>query len=369
MARLDEKDPRWIVENREDGKNVNNWHWVEMDHSQWAREQFKEALQGLKLDTEKIMAKTTTVSTTGEVSVNTRKQKTILFYELDVTIKWEGELIDQDVEAKGTIQMPYISEENDVDDFEILVSVDDENENKRTIKDEVRKRIIPILKEKVPKILTDLRQATQQKTKMPVKQQNFAKLEQLEAQTPAPAPNTPQTTPATTPTATTATTATAATATSGAAAGTATTPTQPAKKSTALRTGRFELTEKFMCTPHDLFMCLVETNRVKAYAGSDAVASVQKNGLFSLFGGNVVGENLEVDVPKKLVQKWRFSSWPEGHYSTVTMTLEEKDSKTVLKLVHEGVPDGEIEQTKSGWSSNFWSRIKGVFGYGSGMSF
>ena len=29
MARWGEGDPRWIVEEREDAKNVNNWHWYE----------------------------------------------------------------------------------------------------------------------------------------------------------------------------------------------------------------------------------------------------------------------------------------------------------------------------------------------------
>ena len=27
MAKWGEGDPRWIVEEREDAKNVNNWHW------------------------------------------------------------------------------------------------------------------------------------------------------------------------------------------------------------------------------------------------------------------------------------------------------------------------------------------------------
>jgi hypothetical protein len=27
MAKIGETDPRWIVQKREDGKNVNAWHW------------------------------------------------------------------------------------------------------------------------------------------------------------------------------------------------------------------------------------------------------------------------------------------------------------------------------------------------------
>jgi len=127
----------------------------------------------------------------------------------------------------------------------------------------------------------------------------------------------------------------------------------------------FTITEKFLCRPEDLFECFVDSNHVKAYTGGDAIVSKEKGGKFKLFGGSVEGENVEVEYPKKLVQKWRFNTWPEGHYSTVTITFEEKDSKTVCKLTQTGVPKEDRERTEKGWTGNFWSRIKGIFGYGS----
>ena len=30
MAKWGEGDPRWIVEERQDSHNVNNWHWKEV---------------------------------------------------------------------------------------------------------------------------------------------------------------------------------------------------------------------------------------------------------------------------------------------------------------------------------------------------
>jgi activator of HSP90 ATPase len=81
-------------------------------------------------------------------------------------------------------------------------------------------------------------------------------------------------------------------------------------------------------------------------------------------------------VPRKIVQKWRFNTWSEGTfilqsnvtvaglYSTVTIELEEKDGKTLLKLEQSGVPEEDRERTENGWSINFWRRIKGIFGYG-----
>lgn len=35
-------DPRWIVEERPDATNVNNWHWKESNAAPWSKEQFKK---------------------------------------------------------------------------------------------------------------------------------------------------------------------------------------------------------------------------------------------------------------------------------------------------------------------------------------
>merc|ERR1712159_399336 len=44
MAVWGEGDARWIVEERKDGANVNNWHWTEKDVKDVSEERLKEAL-------------------------------------------------------------------------------------------------------------------------------------------------------------------------------------------------------------------------------------------------------------------------------------------------------------------------------------
>ncbi len=50
MAKWGEGDPRWIVEERPDATNVNNWHWTEKNACQWSKDKLKELLVGLKFD-------------------------------------------------------------------------------------------------------------------------------------------------------------------------------------------------------------------------------------------------------------------------------------------------------------------------------
>jgi len=331
MALFGQGDPRWIVTNREDGANVNNWHWTEIDFSKWAENRTTELLTGLALDNNKIVASTKDVTCKGEVSVNTRKQKTIFLYELEINFNWEGELKASPGKIyKGHVNIPYISEENDDDDFEIKVVADGDSKEGETMRTEVRSIVIPLLKERVPQMLQEMRGVATGKTKLPPKKQTAMKLDAVDTSlSAAPKKESPKVIP------------------------------QPKGLES------FTLTEKFRCRPVDLFECFVEPNRVRAYAGGDATVSREKGGKFSLFGGSVQGENIEVDYPKKLVQKWRFNSWAEGHYSTVTITLEEKDGKTICKLTQAGVPTEDRERTERGWGANFWSRIKGVFGFGS----
>jgi len=307
---------------------------IEIDFFKWVENRFIELLQGQTLENDKIIATTRDVTCKGEVSVNTRKQKTIFLYELDVSLKWEGELKSTTgTTYKGTVNVPYISEENDDDEFEVRVTADGNSKENETMRSEVRSIIIPILKQKIPQILQELRGAAREKTKLPPKMETTISKDP----TSSPSPSIPST---------------------------VTTKHSPSTSKES-KFESFTLTDKFLCRPEDLFECLIDSNHVKAYSGGDAIVSREVGGKFKLFGGSVEGENVEVEFPKKLVQKWRFNSWSEGHYSIVTITLEERDSKTILKLNQTGVPKEDRERTEKGWSANFWVRIKGIFGYGS----
>ncbi len=65
------------------------------------------------------LIKITKVNTvTGECHINTRKGKIFHFFELEIKLKWEGTFRGEKVE--GTIEMPEVSFENDIDEHEVL---------------------------------------------------------------------------------------------------------------------------------------------------------------------------------------------------------------------------------------------------------
>jgi predicted chitinase len=59
MAKLGEGDARWIVEKREDGTNVNAWHWQEKDCLTWSKRRLGQLFNGA------VLVDTPRVSSTG----------------------------------------------------------------------------------------------------------------------------------------------------------------------------------------------------------------------------------------------------------------------------------------------------------------
>lgn len=103
MAKLGEGDERWIVKEREDGQNCNNWHWSEKDLTPWSKERLTELLVGISAFEAGSNKGTCTVTSldkmSGGVTVQSRKQKKFPLYELEITLKWEGQLWDEEVRA------------------------------------------------------------------------------------------------------------------------------------------------------------------------------------------------------------------------------------------------------------------------------
>ena len=65
MAKIGEGDERWIVADREDGTNVNSWHWQEKD-AEWSRERFADLLGAIEFEDGGVDAGTGVTALTGE---------------------------------------------------------------------------------------------------------------------------------------------------------------------------------------------------------------------------------------------------------------------------------------------------------------
>ena len=101
---------------------------------------------------------------------------------------------------------------------------------------------------------------------------------------------------------------------------------------------------------------LVNPQDINNWGGGPAKMDDKEGTKFSLWGGDIYGTNIEVEVFKKLVQEWYSGEWKEP--SIVTFKLEKQRNSTELSLLHENVPDNDYEDISKGWKEYYLGPLK-----------
>eukprot|EP01018_Ginkgo_biloba_P005984 Gb_01939 [translate_table: standard] len=342
MARFGEGDKRWIVEDRPDGTNVHNWHWVEKDCLEWSKKTLSHLLENISImeGEANLWIKTTKIEKVeGEAYVNIRKGKIIPGYEISVRLLWEGEAKDGDgntlAKVEGRVELPYIADENADEDPDLKISVKDEGPVGQRLREAFLARGKPVILKRVRKYVDHMTSGGPAKeeleTKAGPKTGKASLTNALDKSSP--------------------------------------TPPKPAFREGFKTIG---LTERFNCRAQDIYDILMDENKWKGFSQSSATISREVGGSFSLFDGAITGFNQELQVGKLIVQKWRFGSWVDDLYSTVCMTFEEPEvGLTIVKLTQTDVPEEDrfgnatvVENTERGWRELIFHKIRAVFGYG-----
>src|SRR5262245_45705288 len=114
----------------------------------------------------------------------------------------------------------------------------------------------------------------------------------------------------------------------------------------------------FNASPQRLYEALLDANRFTAFSGRSAEINREVGGAFSLFGGHIIGRNVELLPNQRIVQVWRVVTWPEGAYSIAKFELKPQGSGTRLVFDHVGFPEGLQDHLAEGWESNYWMLLK-----------
>ena len=117
-------------------------------------------------------------------------------------------------------------------------------------------------------------------------------------------------------------------------------------------------TASFKANPQDIYEALMDPKKHSELTGGNAVTSRKVGGHFTAYDGYVEGKNIELIPDKLIVQKWRGSDWPEGHFSTVIFLLEEVDENTRLTFIQVGVPEDQFADISEGLREFYWRPMK-----------
>jgi activator of HSP90 ATPase len=93
-------------------------------------------------------------------------------------------------------------------------------------------------------------------------------------------------------------------------------------------------------------------------AAAPTEISTQVGGAFALFGGHIIGRQVELKTNERIVQAWRVEGWEPGVYSIAKFELIEQGTGTKLVFDHTGFPKGLGEHLAAGWTSHYWEPLK-----------
>lgn len=352
-----EEDISGIVQDLGDeGRNVSQWHWEEKDSLPLVKKRLQQLFDNLIIfDKTKILIKIISLKEVkGECTFAIRKGKLKSFYELkDLKLNWIAQMKSNEEiedEIKGNIMIPYIGDENEVDDFEVKIFL---NEGQKM--NEKRERLFrlvqrgeTVIRKKIIQFINELKTGeniVSQKpmNDKPVKQEETSKSVKHEEM------NKPMNQPVKQE---------------------MNKPIKETKPKIEMR--KIVITETFNTIPEIIYQCFIDDRRVSAYTRSKAVIKQEEGGHFSLHNDSVEGITVKLIPNRQIVQKWRFkNNWPiENHYSNLTITLEERElGKTIMTLHHSDIPDKDsfgndiIQRIEMGWRENYIKRIRLCFGY------
>jgi activator of HSP90 ATPase len=96
----------------------------------------------------------------------------------------------------------------------------------------------------------------------------------------------------------------------------------------------------------------------------DAEAEIEPKvgGAFRLWDGYITGTTVALEPPRRIVQRWRTTEFPEGSPdSNLEVRFDPAGSGTRLTLSQTDLPVGQGATYEAGWKENYFDRMQAHF--------
>lgn len=118
---------------------------------------------------------------------------------------------------------------------------------------------------------------------------------------------------------------------------------------------------EFKTSPQHFYETLLTSKQFALFSGMPATIDATEGGAFTMFGGLIVGRNIELVPNQRIVQAWRPSHWDAGVYSIVRFEFKAGDANTNLAFDHIGFPAGDYDHLDWGWKGHYWEPLRKYF--------
>ena len=112
-------------------------------------------------------------------------------------------------------------------------------------------------------------------------------------------------------------------------------------------------------TPEEVYIALTNPFTIELWTGEQAEMSTEPGAEFSMWGGSIVGKNLEFEENKKIIQQWYFEG--QADESIVTIKLHPDGKDTSMEIKHVNIPDEAYKDISEGWSDSYIAALEEFF--------
>ncbi|VDK42245.1 unnamed protein product [Anisakis simplex] len=387
MAKWGEGDPRWIVEERPDAVNVNNWHWTEKNATPWSKLRLKQLLEEQKIEKGPILIEFGEFKKLdGEATANNRKAKLIFLFEWIIELNFNVKVAGSDVEYKGYIEIPNLSDENEADEVDVTLSLDKSGPHEAEIRQLFNKDVTEFVRKQLAVYIRELKEEFSQGIILPTDRSKPQVVSKGKT--------------------TVVTSSTSAKAvdkktfqnhvrwlifyalfldlnflifqlcdryfTQNSHKGFVVTSDKSGAPAVDAAgdvdvTSITSLSEEYKIQPSRLWEVLTEPELVKKWSGTSTQFDLSPNGGFSMFNSTVTGQFVRIEQNKELAMKWRLKTYPSQHFANVRLLLKDQGDCTKLEIEANGVPKMQCDETENGLRRFYLQSISRTFGFGANI--
>jgi activator of HSP90 ATPase len=114
---------------------------------------------------------------------------------------------------------------------------------------------------------------------------------------------------------------------------------------------------KLQASPADVYNALTNQVMLEIWTGDETDFKAEPGYEFSLWGGEIVGRNIEFETNKLIKQVWYFDKLE----SPVTIKLHPDKKGTSIELRQQDIPDEAFENIADGWDIDYFGALEELF--------
>jgi len=112
----------------------------------------------------------------------------------------------------------------------------------------------------------------------------------------------------------------------------------------------------------DIYSAWLSSESHAAMTGNPAHVDGKVGGKFKAWDGYIFGSTLELEPDQRIVQAWRTSEFPDNAPdSRLEILLEKVTEGTKVTLIHNDMPEDQIDSYRQGWEDFYFKPMKEYF--------